>query len=73
MYELKLYTPDPPGPWIQCCIINMLILFNAKFNTVEKFTFTCIYVHLDLYMRMRSSVLWAHVHILADHVTLSIS
>ena len=48
MYELKVYTPDPPGPWIQCCIHdinnNANLLFNAKFNTVEK------YVHLDLYI-----------------------
>ena len=41
--RIKLYTPDPPGPWIQCCIIKYANLFNAKFNTVEKFTF-CILI-----------------------------
>ena len=62
MYELKLYTPDAPGPWIQCCIM----LINVKFNTVEKFTFTCMYIYIrasrSVYAHAQLSDLGARAH-----------
>ena len=51
-------------------------LFNAKFYTVEKFTKGYVAAHGavgSITCACAALCIWVHLHILADHVTLSIS
>ena len=69
MYELaKWYTPDPP--WIQCCMLiylmrNCILLKNSRSPVRAS---RSLYAHAQL-----SAFGCTCMHILADHVILSIS